>query len=99
VDAFGTGIFSVNGRTDLVSEVHRRDTVNIAASASPKGTLDCTQAFSLTCFRDDLARDHDPDSRHPRQRRRDRPIRDELAPHQLGIAGNSLAPMRDVPHG
>jgi non-heme chloroperoxidase len=54
VDAFATNFFSVRGRTDLVSEPYRLNTATIAAGASPKGTLDCTQAFSLTDFRGDL---------------------------------------------
>jgi non-heme chloroperoxidase len=55
VDAFVTNFFSVRGRTDLVSEPLRQDSVRIAAGASPKGTLDCTTAFSTTDFRADLA--------------------------------------------
>jgi pimeloyl-ACP methyl ester carboxylesterase len=54
VDGFVTNFFSVRGRTDLVSEPLRLDNVRIAAGASPKGTLDCTTAFTRTDFRDDL---------------------------------------------
>jgi len=54
VDQFVTNFFAVRGRTDLVSEPLRLDNVRIAAAASPKGTLDCTTAFSTTDFRDDL---------------------------------------------
>jgi pimeloyl-ACP methyl ester carboxylesterase len=54
VDQFVTNFFSVRGRTDLVSEPLRLDNARIAAGASPKGTLDCTTAFSTTDFRDDL---------------------------------------------
>jgi non-heme chloroperoxidase len=54
VDRFVTNFFAVRGRTDLVSEPLRLDNVRIAAAASPKGTLDCTTAFSTTDFRDDL---------------------------------------------
>jgi pimeloyl-ACP methyl ester carboxylesterase len=54
VDGFVTNFFSVNGRTDLVSEQQRAYNATIAAAASPKGTLDCTTAFSTTDFRDDL---------------------------------------------
>lgn len=54
VEGFVTNFFSVKGRTDLVSpSVHAYNTV-IAAFASPKGTLDCTTAFTKTDFRDDL---------------------------------------------
>jgi pimeloyl-ACP methyl ester carboxylesterase len=54
VDQFVTNFFSVRGRTDLVSEPLRRYNVAIATAASPKGTLDCTTAFSKTDFRGDL---------------------------------------------
>jgi non-heme chloroperoxidase len=54
VDQFATNFFSVRGRTDLVSEPLRRYNAAIAAAASPKGTLDCTTAFTKTDFRRDL---------------------------------------------
>jgi pimeloyl-ACP methyl ester carboxylesterase len=54
VDQFVTNFFSVNGRTDLVSPALRDYNASIGASASAKGTLDCTTAFSTTDFRDDL---------------------------------------------
>jgi pimeloyl-ACP methyl ester carboxylesterase len=54
IDQFVTNFFAVRGRTDLVSEPLRRYNVAIAAAASPKGTLDCTTAFTKTDFRGDL---------------------------------------------
>jgi len=54
VDQFVTNFFAVHGRTDLVSEPLRRYNVAIAAAGSPKGTLDCTTAFTKTDFRGDL---------------------------------------------
>lgn len=54
VDAFVTNFFSARGRTDLVSAPLHDYNVAIAAGASPKGTLDCTTAFTKTDFRDDL---------------------------------------------
>jgi pimeloyl-ACP methyl ester carboxylesterase len=54
VDGFVTNFFRVGDRTDLVSEPQRAYNVAIAAAASPKGTLDCTTAFSTTDFRGDL---------------------------------------------
>lgn len=54
VDGFVTNFFAVGGRTGLVSEPQRQYNVNIAAAASPKGTLDCTTAFTTTDFRGDL---------------------------------------------
>jgi non-heme chloroperoxidase len=56
VDQFVTNFFAVRGRTDLVSEPLRRYNAAIAAIASPKGTLDCTTAFTKTDFRGDLQR-------------------------------------------
>lgn len=56
LDGFVTNFFTVGDRTDLVSEplrVYHRD---LAAFASPKGTLDCIGAFGRTDFRGDLAR-------------------------------------------
>jgi non-heme chloroperoxidase len=55
VDGFVTDFFAVKGRTDLVSAPLRDYNAAIAASASPKGTLDCTTAFATTDFRGDLA--------------------------------------------
>jgi pimeloyl-ACP methyl ester carboxylesterase len=55
VDQFVTNFFAVGDKKDLVSEPLRTYNVAIAAAASPKGTLDCTTAFSMTDFRPDLA--------------------------------------------
>lgn len=54
LDSFTANFFAVGNRTDLVSEPFRIYNLNIAAFASPKGTLDCISAFSYTDFRDDL---------------------------------------------
>jgi pimeloyl-ACP methyl ester carboxylesterase len=55
-DGFVTNFFNVRGRTDLVSQQVHDYNQAIAAFASPKGTLDCTTAFTKTDFRGDLAR-------------------------------------------
>jgi pimeloyl-ACP methyl ester carboxylesterase len=55
VDGFVTNFFAVGDKTDLVSEVQRVYNRDIAAFASPKGTLDCIGAFGRTDFRADLA--------------------------------------------
>ena len=55
LDGFTTGFFSTNGKL-MVSEAQRQYARDIAASASPKGTLDCIHAFSTTDFRADLAK-------------------------------------------
>lgn len=54
LDGFTTKFFQAGSRTDLVSEPLRTNSRNIAASASPKATLDCIAAFGKTDFRKDL---------------------------------------------
>ncbi|OPD54714.1 bromoperoxidase [Bacillus anthracis] len=54
LDEFTKGFFAAGDRTDLVSESFRLYNWDIAAGASPKGTLDCITAFSKTDFRKDL---------------------------------------------
>ncbi|MFB5581918.1 bromoperoxidase [Bacillus albus] len=56
LNEFTKGFFAAGNRTDLVSEPFRLYNWDIAASASPKGTLDCIAAFSKTDFRGDLAK-------------------------------------------
>lgn len=53
LDQFTTGFFSVSGQLK-VSEAQREYARDIAAFASPKGTLDCITAFARTDFRGDL---------------------------------------------
>lgn len=53
LDAFTNNFFSANGKL-MVSESQRVYARNIAAFASPKGTLDCIHAFAYTDFRADL---------------------------------------------
>ncbi len=55
LDAFTTNFFTAGERTDLISEPTRLYNREIAAFASPKGTLDCISAFGYTDFRDDIA--------------------------------------------
>lgn len=54
LDGFTTSFFAAGDKTDLVSEPQRQYAVQIASFASPKGTLDCINAFGRTDFRDDL---------------------------------------------
>lgn len=56
LDGFTTGFFGAGDKTDLISEPQRLYARDIAAFASPKGTLDCIAAFGRTDFRDDLAK-------------------------------------------
>jgi len=55
LEEFTKGFFSAGDRL-LVSEPQRAYARDIAAFASPQGTLDCITAFSTTDFRDDLAK-------------------------------------------
>jgi len=55
LDGFTKKFFSAGDKL-LVSEPQRTHALNIAALASPKGTLSCTDAFSRTDFRGDLAK-------------------------------------------
>lgn len=54
LDGFTTSFFAVGDKTDLVSEPQRQYAIQIASFASPKGTLDCINAFGRTDFRDNL---------------------------------------------
>ena len=55
LETFTTSFFSAGGKLK-VSEAQRVHALNIAAFASPKGTLDCIAAFARTDFRADLAK-------------------------------------------
>jgi pimeloyl-ACP methyl ester carboxylesterase len=55
LEEFTTGFFSAHGEL-RVSEVQRLYARDIAAFASPKGTLDCIAAFGRTDFREDVAK-------------------------------------------
>jgi non-heme chloroperoxidase len=54
LDQFTTGFFAAGDKDDLISEPQRLYARDIAAFASPKGTLDCIGAFGRTDFRGDL---------------------------------------------
>jgi non-heme chloroperoxidase len=56
LDDFMTNFFAAGERNDLISEPARLYNREIAAFASPKGTLDCIAAFGRTDFRDDVAK-------------------------------------------
>ena len=55
LDEFTFGFFSAGGQLK-VSEAQRAYARDIAASASPKGTLECIAAFGRTDFRGDLSK-------------------------------------------
>ena len=55
LDEFTSGFFSAGGQLKI-SEAQRAYARDIAASASPKGTLECIAAFGRTDFRGDLSK-------------------------------------------
>ena len=98
LDDFTRNFFGVNGKL-MVSESQRVYARNIAAFASPKGTLDCIDAFGRTDFRADLAKITVPtlvihgDS-------------DAIVPFEVSgarthkaIAGSRLVVVKGAPHG
>lgn len=99
LDNFTTSFFAAGDRTDLVSEAFRIYNRDIAAFASPKGTLDCISAFSKTDFRGDLAKfdlptlilHGDADAIVPLE------ISGQKAHEQ--IAGSELVVIKGGPHG
>lgn len=56
VDGFVENFFAAGDKSDLVSQPLKDYSRNIAAFASPKGTLDCIAAFGRTDFRGDVAK-------------------------------------------
>jgi pimeloyl-ACP methyl ester carboxylesterase len=56
LEGFTTNFFAAGDKTDLISEDQRLYAKQIAAFASPKGTLDCITAFGRTDFRGDVAK-------------------------------------------
>ncbi len=98
LDDFTTGFFSA-GDDLKVSESQRLYAKEIAAFASPKGTLDCITAFGRTDFRGDVAKISVPtlvihgDS-------------DAIVPYEVSgkrsaelIEGARLVVIKDAPHG
>ena len=98
LEAFSKNFFSAGGKL-MVSESQRVYARNIAAFASPKGTLDCIGAFGRTDFRDDLTKIKIPtlvlhgDS-------------DAIVPFEISgarthkaIAGSRLSLIKGGPHG
>ena len=56
LDGFVEAFTSAGDKTDLVSKPSKDYMWGIAAKASPKGTLDCINAFGRTDFRPDVAK-------------------------------------------
>jgi non-heme chloroperoxidase len=98
LDQFSKGFFSAGGER-RVSEAQRRYALEIAAFASPKGTLDCISAFGRTDFRADLKKINVPTLViHGDQ--------DAIVPFEVSgkrtaasIPGAKLAVIKGGPHG
>ena len=80
---FGTGLLKKN----LVSEPFRLYMRDIAAYASPKGTLDCITAFGRTDFREDLDQGRRAHPGDPRRLRRHRAVRGQRPALRRGHRG------------
>ncbi len=99
LDGFTNQFFTGSGDSPLISEANRLYHREIAAFASPKGTLDCIAAFGRTDFRADVAAVEVPtliihgDS-------------DQIVPFEVSgkrsheaISGSSLVLVEGGPHG
>jgi non-heme chloroperoxidase len=98
LDGFTAGFFSVGGKL-LVSESQRVYARNIAAFASPKGTLDCIAAFSTTDFRGDLAKFKLPTLVIHGDADAIVPIEVSGARTHKAIPGSVLSLIKGAPHG
>lgn len=98
LDRFTTQFFSANGRL-MVSEAQRVYARDIAAFASPKGTLDCIGAFSRTDFRADLAKFKLPTLVMHGGADAIVPFEVSGARTHQAIAGSQLALIDGAPHG
>jgi pimeloyl-ACP methyl ester carboxylesterase len=99
VDRFVTNFFAVGQRTDLVSEPSRAYHRDIAAGASPKGTLDCIGAFARTDFRDDLKKFDVPTLVIHGGSDAIVPVEVSGRRSHEAIAGSRLAVIEQAPHG
>lgn len=99
LDAFMTTFFASGDRTDLVSEAFRLYNRDIAAFASPKGTLECISAFGYTDFRGDLAKFNVPTLIIHGDADAIVPIEISGQKAHEKIAGSQLVVIKGGPHG
>ncbi|MGI4855591.1 MAG: alpha/beta fold hydrolase [Janthinobacterium lividum] len=97
-DDFSKAFFSVDGKL-LVSEAQRAYACQIAAFASPKGTLDCIGAFARTDFRQDLAKITIPTLIIHGDSDGTVPLEVSGARTHKAILGSKLAVIAGAPHG
>ncbi len=98
LDGFTTAFFSTDGQL-RVSEAQREYARDIAAFASPKGTLDCIHAFSYTDFRADLAKFKLPTLVIHGDSDAIVPLAVSGARTHKAIAGSQLCVVKGGPHG
>ena len=98
LDGFTTSFFSASGKL-MVSEAQRQYARDIAAFASPKGTLDCIHAFSYTDFRADLAKIKLPTLVIHGDADAIVPLEVSGARTHKAIAGSQLCVVKGGPHG
>ncbi|MDO9434434.1 alpha/beta fold hydrolase [Hydrogenophaga sp.] len=98
LEDFTTKFFSV-GKDLKVSEPQRQYARDIAAMASPKGTLDCIEAFGKTDFRADLKKIQLPSLVLHGDADAIVPLEVSGARTHKAIAGSQLAVIKGAPHG
>jgi non-heme chloroperoxidase len=98
LDTFTNGFFSAGGKLQ-VSEAQRVYARDIAAFASPKGTLDCIHAFSYTDFRADLVKINLPTLVIHGDSDAIVPLEVSGARTHKAIAGSRLHVVKGAPHG
>jgi pimeloyl-ACP methyl ester carboxylesterase len=98
LDGFTHSFFSAGNKL-LVSEPQRVYARDIAAFASPKGTLDCIAAFSYTDFRADLAKIKLPTLVIHGDSDGIVPLEVSGARTHKAIAGSMLKVIKGAPHG
>ena len=98
LEDFTTKFFTA-GKKCLVSEPQRQHARDIAALASPKGTLDCIEAFAKTDFRDDLKKIDVPTLVIHGDADAIVPLEVSGARTHKAVAGSQLKVIAGAPHG
>ena len=98
LEDFSKNFFTAGGKL-LVSEAQRAYAVQIAAFASPKGTLDCIGAFARTDFRADLEKIRIPTLVIHGDSDAVVPLEVSGARTQKAIPGSVLKVVKGAPHG
>ena len=99
LDEFTTSFFAAGDRSDLISEPSRLYHREIAAFASPKGALECLDAFSYTDFRDDLSKIDVPTFIIHGDSDATVPVEVSGKRSHKAIANSSLVLIEGAPHG